>query len=172
MPRVRLDRTDDRQGADLQLANMKQGDRTSMVLNVVSARHSYGWLLAGLALSLAYLVGFRSLVKADPSPEGQAAQFTVAASGPEFLYYPVFIPLGSLITNTAKTIPGLENVQLALELKGRDLDEGVELLERVGLGERLRNYPKQLSGGESGKFCDLRGDHAARSAPSCPKVHQ
>lgn len=74
LPRVRLDRTDDRQGADLQLANMKQGDRTSMVLNVVSARHSYGWLLAGLALSLAYLVGFRSLVKADPSPESQSAQ--------------------------------------------------------------------------------------------------
>jgi hypothetical protein len=74
LPRVRLDRTDDRQGADLQLANMKQGDRTSMVLNVVSARHSYGWLLAGLALSLAYLVGFRSLVKAEPSPESQSAQ--------------------------------------------------------------------------------------------------
>lgn len=74
LPRVRLGRTDDRQGADLQLAKMKQGDRTSMVLNVVPARHSYGWLLAGLALSLAYLAGFRSLVKADPSPEGQAAQ--------------------------------------------------------------------------------------------------
>ena len=74
LPRVRLDRTDDRQGADLQLANMKQGDRTSMVLNVVSTRHSYGWLLAGLVFSLAYLVGFRSLVKADPSPESQSAQ--------------------------------------------------------------------------------------------------
>lgn len=38
---------------------------------------------------------------------------TVAASGPEFLYYPVFIPLGSLITNTAKNISGLEDVHLA-----------------------------------------------------------
>lgn len=38
---------------------------------------------------------------------------TIAASNPEFLYYPVFIPLGSLITNTAKTITGLENVVLA-----------------------------------------------------------
>lgn len=38
---------------------------------------------------------------------------TVAATSPEFLYYPVFIPLGSLITNTAHNIPGLENVQLA-----------------------------------------------------------
>ena len=38
---------------------------------------------------------------------------TVAASGPELIYYPVFIPLGSLLTNTAKTIPDLEGVILA-----------------------------------------------------------
>lgn len=38
---------------------------------------------------------------------------TIAAAGPEFLYYPVFIPLGSLITNTAKNITGLEGVKLA-----------------------------------------------------------
>lgn len=38
---------------------------------------------------------------------------TVAASGPEIIYYPVFIPLGSLITKTAKEIDGLEGVVLA-----------------------------------------------------------
>jgi branched-chain amino acid transport system substrate-binding protein len=38
---------------------------------------------------------------------------TVAASGPEFIFSPVFIPLGSLITNTAQDIPGLEGVILA-----------------------------------------------------------
>jgi branched-chain amino acid transport system substrate-binding protein len=38
---------------------------------------------------------------------------TIAASSPEFLYYPVFIPLGSLITNTAANISGMEGVQLA-----------------------------------------------------------
>ncbi len=38
---------------------------------------------------------------------------TVAAAGPEFIYYPVFIPLGSLLTNTAKDIPGLEGVILS-----------------------------------------------------------
>ncbi len=38
---------------------------------------------------------------------------TVAAAGPQFLYYPVFIPLGSLITNTAKNVAGLEEVYLA-----------------------------------------------------------
>ena len=38
---------------------------------------------------------------------------TVAAAGPEIIYYPVFIPLGSLITKTAKEIDGLDGVVLA-----------------------------------------------------------
>lgn len=38
---------------------------------------------------------------------------TVAAADPEIIYYPVFIPLGSLITNAALDIPGLEGVLLA-----------------------------------------------------------
>ncbi len=38
---------------------------------------------------------------------------TVAAAGPELIYYPVFIPLGALITKTAKDVAGLENVILA-----------------------------------------------------------
>jgi putative ABC transport system ATP-binding protein len=44
----------------------------------------------------------------------------------------------------------LENVMLPLELAGRK-DAAVEsesILQRVGLGERLRHYPKTLSGGE------------------------
>ncbi len=38
---------------------------------------------------------------------------TVAAAGPELIYSPVFIPLGALITKTAKDVAGLENVILA-----------------------------------------------------------
>ena len=38
---------------------------------------------------------------------------SIAAAGPELIYYPVFIPLGSLITKTAKEIDGLEGVVLA-----------------------------------------------------------
>jgi putative ABC transport system ATP-binding protein len=44
----------------------------------------------------------------------------------------------------------LENVMLPLELQGRS-DARVlatEMLRRVGLGERLRHYPRVLSGGE------------------------
>jgi putative ABC transport system ATP-binding protein len=44
----------------------------------------------------------------------------------------------------------LENVMLPLELLGRRdaRDHATEMLERVGLGERLTHYPKVLSGGE------------------------
>src|SRR6266850_2989177 len=44
----------------------------------------------------------------------------------------------------------LENVMLPLELAGRGdaADHAREMLKRVGLAERLRHYPKTLSGGE------------------------
>src|SRR6185312_4241433 len=48
------------------------------------------------------------------------------------------------------TLTALENVMVPLELRGRTAvrDEAVEMLRRVGLGERLTHYPSQLSGGE------------------------
>lgn len=48
------------------------------------------------------------------------------------------------------TLTALENVSVPLELQG-DKDatkKGMELLEKVGLGERADHYPSQLSGGE------------------------
>src|SRR6266404_6472123 len=44
----------------------------------------------------------------------------------------------------------LENVMLPLELAGRAdaADHAREMLKRVGLADRLRHYPKTLSGGE------------------------
>ena len=44
----------------------------------------------------------------------------------------------------------LENVMLPLELQGRKdaRTQATEMLKREGLGERLRHYPKVLSGGE------------------------
>ncbi|HET9644461.1 MAG TPA: ATP-binding cassette domain-containing protein [Burkholderiaceae bacterium] len=47
-------------------------------------------------------------------------------------------------------LTALENVMLPLELLGRvdARDHAIEMLRRVGLGERLGHYPKLLSGGE------------------------
>ncbi len=47
-------------------------------------------------------------------------------------------------------LTALENVMLPLELQGRSDARSLatEMLTRVGLGERLRHYPKVLSGGE------------------------
>lgn len=48
------------------------------------------------------------------------------------------------------TLTALENVVVPLELQGvKDAEvTGKELLEKVGLGERMHHYPNQLSGGE------------------------
>jgi putative ABC transport system ATP-binding protein len=47
------------------------------------------------------------------------------------------------------TLTARENVQVPLELRGEPAEaRAVELLERVGLGDRGHHYPAQLSGGE------------------------
>jgi putative ABC transport system ATP-binding protein len=56
------------------------------------------------------------------------------------------------------TLTALENVQVPLELRG---DAGAsararELLERVGLGDRLDHFPTQLSGGEQQRVAIAR----------------
>ena len=48
------------------------------------------------------------------------------------------------------TLTALENVMIPLELQGDSeaRSRAIELLERVGLGDRMSHYPSQLSGGE------------------------
>ncbi|HXJ73452.1 MAG TPA: ABC transporter ATP-binding protein, partial [Candidatus Dormibacteraeota bacterium] len=48
------------------------------------------------------------------------------------------------------TLTALENVMVPLELRGQTgvREAAVQLLAKVGLGERLSHYPAQLSGGE------------------------
>jgi len=55
-------------------------------------------------------------------------------------------------------LTALENVMLPLELTGRK-DAGAkarDVLGRVGLGERLGHYPRQLSGGEQQRVAVAR----------------
>jgi len=55
-------------------------------------------------------------------------------------------------------LSALENVMLPLELRGDTDPESAArtILERVGLGERLHHYPRQLSGGEQQRVAIAR----------------
>ena len=57
---------------------------------------------------------------------------------------------GNLTTGALPSLNALENVMLPLELAGlrNAADEAESWLRRVGLGERMKHYPKHLSGGE------------------------
>jgi putative ABC transport system ATP-binding protein len=56
------------------------------------------------------------------------------------------------------TLTALENVMVPLELRGdrNVMAKAKELLQRVGLSERLHHYPSQLSGGEQQRVAMAR----------------
>ena len=64
------------------------------------------------------------------------------------------------------SLTATENVALPMELKGeRDaFDRAQQFLAKVGLSERLRHYPKQLSGGEQQRVA------LARAFACAPKI--
>ncbi len=55
-------------------------------------------------------------------------------------------------------LTALENVMLPLELRGQGeaLGPARDFLQRVGLGERLQHYPRQMSGGEQQRVAIAR----------------
>ncbi|GAB5452129.1 MAG: ABC transporter ATP-binding protein [Halioglobus sp.] len=55
-------------------------------------------------------------------------------------------------------LTALENVMLPLELRGQveALGPARDFLQRVGLGERLQHYPRQMSGGEQQRVAIAR----------------
>ncbi|MFL0352618.1 ABC transporter ATP-binding protein [Xanthomarina sp. GH4-25] len=63
------------------------------------------------------------------------------------------------------TLTALENVSVPLELQGSKnaTAKSMELLEKVGLGDRVHHYPSQLSGGEQQRVALAR---AFANAPS------
>ncbi len=56
------------------------------------------------------------------------------------------------------TITAIENVMVPLELRGEKgiYKKALELLDRVGLGDRIGHYPMQLSGGEQQRVAIAR----------------
>ena len=61
--------------------------------------------------------------------------------------------------NLFPTLTALENVQFVLDVAGEGKDSprvAAEVLDAVGLGERLRHFPHQLSGGEQQRVAIAR----------------
>jgi len=56
------------------------------------------------------------------------------------------------------SLTALENVMLPAELRGEILaqDQAIEILDKVGLGDRADHYPRQLSGGEQQRVAIAR----------------
>ena len=70
--------------------------------------------------------------------------------------------------NLMPNLTALENVELARQVCPNALDP-VEMMRRVGLGERMNNFPAQLSGGASplpGPFATTRPCFCATSRPA------
>ena len=65
--------------------------------------------------------------------------------------------------NLVQNLTALENVELASQIS-KDPLNSVDILERVGLGERKDNFPAQLSGGEQQRIA------IARSLSYNPKI--
>ena len=65
--------------------------------------------------------------------------------------------------NLVQNLTALENVELASEICTQPLDPE-ETLRRVGLGDRMQNFPAQLSGGEQQRVA------IARALAKNPKI--
>ncbi len=57
--------------------------------------------------------------------------------------------------NLVPNLTALENVELASQISNKALNP-VRVLERVGLGDRMQNFPSQLSGGEQQRVAIAR----------------
>ncbi|AWM58055.1 ABC transporter ATP-binding protein [Pseudomonas songnenensis] len=123
--------------ADLSL-QLAKGDSLAIVGTSGSGKSTLLGLLAGLDLPSSgevHLAG-HALAALD---EDQRARVRAEHVGFVFQSFQLLDSLNAL-----------ENVMLPLELDGRRdaRERATELLGRVGLGERLTHYPRQLSGGE------------------------
>lgn len=65
--------------------------------------------------------------------------------------------------NLVQNLTALENVELAAEICKGSLD-AAQMLKKVGLGERMNNFPAQLSGGEQQRVS------IARALAKNPKI--
>ncbi len=123
------------QGIDF---TVQAGETLAIVGASGSGKSTLLGILAGLDLPTSGKLALQG-VDLFALTEDQRAQFRKEHVGFVFQSFQLLMHLNAL-----------ENVMLPLELRG-DKDargKAEQMLKQVGLGERLRNYPKYLSGGE------------------------
>ncbi|QNN47802.1 ATP-binding cassette domain-containing protein [Thermomonas brevis] len=129
-------------GIDLDIA---PGERVAIVGASGSGKTTLLSLLAGLDLPS------RGEVWLDGTPIHAASEDARAAVRAE--------AVGFVFQNfqLMPAMSALDNVALPLELRGKSgSDAARDLLQRVGLGERLHHLPRQLSGGEQQRVAIAR----------------
>ncbi|MDH1443492.1 ABC transporter ATP-binding protein [Pseudomonas sp. GD03721] len=130
---------------DLDL-ELNKGDSLAIVGASGSGKSTLLGLLAGLDLPSggAVLLAGKNLSELD---EDQRARLRAEHVGFVFQSFQLL-----------DSLTALENVMLPLELEGQaDARQRARaLLERVGLGQRLTHYPRQLSGGEQQRVAIAR----------------
>ena len=131
------------QGLNLSIA---AGEQVAIIGSSGSGKSTLLSLLAGLDVPTRGSVQIQSNIFSDLDEDGRAA---VRAKSMGF----VFQSFQLLPSLTA-----LENVMLPLQLKNQEnaKEQSLEALTKVGLGERIRHYPKQLSGGEQQRVAIAR----------------
>ena len=126
--------------------SVAQGESVAIVGSSGSGKSTLLALLAGLDNPTSGNVTVEGTVFSDLDEDARAA---VRGKRMGFVFQS-FQLLG--------TMTALENVMLPLQLANRADAELVAIatLEKVGLGERLTHYPKQLSGGEQQRVAIAR----------------
>ncbi len=130
-------------GIDLEI---NEGETVAIVGASGSGKTTLLGILAGLDSASG---GSVRLVDAELTELDEEARALVRGEHVGFVFQS-FQLLGSLTA--------LENVMLPAELRGESLAEAqaIELLEKVGLGDRVTHYPRQLSGGEQQRVAIAR----------------
>ncbi len=126
--------------------NVEQGSRIAIIGPSGSGKTTLLGLCAGLDVpsgGIVSLMGF----KLNAMDEDDRAYLRNQYTGFVFQNFQLI-----------STLTAIENVMVPLELRGeRNVrPKAKELLDRVGLGDRLHHYPSQLSGGEQQRVAIAR----------------
>lgn len=139
------------QGADIQILNdldlsVAKGEQVAIIGSSGSGKSTLLSLLAGLDVPTGGAVEILGQPFSRLDEDGRAA---MRAKHMAFIFQS-FQLLPSLTA--------LENVMLPLQLNGdiEAKEKSLAALAQVGLGERVRHYPKQLSGGEQQRVAIAR----------------